>query len=314
MARVTPRDAPSGRGIVYDIQRYTLNDGPGIRTMVFLKGCFMRCRWCANPESQAAAIQLTHSRSLCRQCHDCIAACRFGALSSADDFVITVDPARCTMCLDCVSVCPAGALRVVGKEMTVSQVVDEACRDRVFYRKSSGGVTISGGEPLYQYDFLRSLLHTLHAAYIHTAVETTGSLAWSLFQALLPDLDLILYDLKTTDNDLHRTYTGMDNTRVLENLRHLDRSGTPVWLRLPIIPGHTDDEKNLSRVGELAASLSCIKKICLLPYHRLGINKYLSLGMTYQLGDLAPPSEEHLRIIESRLRRQAPNIEVQISG
>jgi pyruvate formate lyase activating enzyme len=301
-------------GIVFDIQRYSINDGPGIRTLVFLKGCFMRCSWCSNPESQAGTIQVGHSAARCRRCRACISACRFDALRQDEDFIIKVDHERCTLCLECLSACPAGALRAIGKEMTVPEVVDEVSRDNVFYRRSGGGVTLSGGEPLFQFDFLKSLLHELHEGYLHTALETTGAFDWGGIEQLLPDLDLILYDIKTTDNESHRRHTGVENTQVMENLLKLNDTETPVWLRLPIIPTCNDDEANLARIGELAARLTCVKRICLLPYHALGVGKYQQIGLRYQLGELDPPSEERLRAIESRLRKQAPHLEIRITG
>ena len=302
------------KGVVYDIQKYTLNDGPGIRTMVFLKGCPLRCLWCSNPESQSQEIQLSHSEVLCRRCYACLSVCRFNALSKDDDFTIRIDYSKCTRCLDCLSVCPAGALQVMGKEATVSEVVAEISGDRVFYRKSHGGVTISGGEPFHQYDFLQSLLHVLHSKYIHTAIETTGSVEWEKMEQVLPDLDLILYDLKATDSNLHREYTGMDNALVLENLRNLDGFSTPVWLRLPVIPGLNDDAENMKKIGKIASNSRNVKRICLLPYHQLGIHKYHRLGMSYQLRGVEPPSPEMLTRLASLLKRQAPELEIQISG
>jgi pyruvate formate lyase activating enzyme len=302
------------KGVVYDIQKYTLNDGPGIRTMVFLKGCPLRCLWCSNPESQVQEIQLSHSAALCKRCYACLSICRFNALSKDEYFAIKIDDSKCTRCLDCLAVCPAGALQVMGKEATVSEVMAEISGDRIFYRKSHGGVTISGGEPFHQYGFLRSLLHVLHSKYIHTAIETTGSVEWEKIEQLLPDLDLILYDLKTTDSNLHREYTGRDNALILENLEKLDRFSTPIWLRVPVVPGLNDDDQNIMKIGEIAANSRNVRKICLLPYHKLGIHKYLRLGMSYQLSGVEPPSPETLSRLESLLKTQAPALEIQISG
>jgi pyruvate formate lyase activating enzyme len=298
---------PGGRkleskGIVYNIQKYTINDGPGIRTMVFLKGCPLRCLWCSNPESQSQGIQLAHSAVLCRRCYACLSECRFDALSGNEDQAIRIDDAKCTRCLDCLSVCPSGALQAMGKETTVSEVVAEVSQDRIFYRKSHGGVTISGGEPFQQYDFLRNLLHALHAKYIHTAIETTGFVEWEGIERILPDLDL------------HREYTGMGNALVLENLRKLEGFSTPIWLRLPIIPGFNDDAGNIVRVGKIAATSRNIQRICLLPYHKLGIHKYAHLGRSYRLNGVEPPSSERLSAIESLLRTQVPDVEIHING
>jgi pyruvate formate lyase activating enzyme len=198
--------------------------------------------------------------------------------------------------------------------MTVADVYRAVAQDRVFYRKSRGGVTISGGEPFFQFDFLKSLLRVLHGRYIHTAVETCGHTEWSKIAELLPHIDLVLFDLKVNDSRRHVEYTGVDNGLIIENFKRLLASEVPLWIRLPIIPGYNDDSDNISFISELASAAGNVQRISLLPYHQYGINKYAGIGSTYSLHDVAPPSKERLSEIEAGFRRSLPAVEIEIGG
>ena len=291
--RPTPgREDPAPTGLVFDIQRFSLHDGPGIRTTLFLKGCPLRCWWCHNPESQAAGLELIRWPQRCIGCGACLEACPAGAITPAGD----VDPARCTLCGACVDACHAQARQLVGRDMTVAQALAELERDRPFYDQSGGGVTISGGEPLAQPDFLLALLRACRQADLHTALDTCGHAPWPLLDAVRPYVGLFLYDLKLIDPGRHRQVTGVSNELILDNLRALAAHGHRLILRLPVIPGVNDDDDNIRRVAALAA----IERVDLLPYHRTALDKYRRPRTggfetrPYPHPDLAPPTPDRL--------------------
>lgn len=264
-------------GTVFNIQRYCLHDGPGIRTTVFLKGCPLRCAWCHNPESQKPAPEITVRRPLCRRCGVCLAVCPAGCHTlSADGHVF--DPGKCMRCGACEKNCPARAIETVGAEMTADEVLRTVLRDKPFYETSGGGMTVSGGEPLYQPDFLEELLRGARERGISTAIETSGFASSETIRRAAPLTDLFLYDIKLTNDELHRRYTGMPLAPILENLALLDALGANVTLRCPIIPGVNDTAAHFAAVADLAKTYPAVRGIEIEPYHALGEEKSRGLG------------------------------------
>lgn len=300
--------------IVFNIQKYSIHDGPGIRTIVFLKGCLLKCIWCSNPESQELKSQVTFNFSRCIGCNSCIISCPVRAISLDSLFVRKIDYKKCTGCDKCIQICPAGALQKVGRLMTPREVLAEVIKDRIFYRKTNGGVTISGGEPLYQYDFFMGLLEEFKAAFLNVVVETTGYTSWENLEGALPLIDIVLYDFKHINSKKHRLFTGVDNSLIIENLKKLGEADVQVWLRMPIIPGYNDSLEDIENTTDLIKNIKNIQKVELLPYHKLGNSKYSKLGMIYKLKDLEPPPEEELKEIESIFKSKLPWLEVQIGG
>jgi len=309
------RNRESKKCIVFNIQKYSIHDGPGIRTTVFLKGCPLNCIWCCNPESQELKSQVTFNSSRCIGCNSCIVSCPVSAISLDSLFIRKIDYKKCIGCDKCVKICPVGALQKVGKLMTVREVLDEVIKDMIFYRKTNGGVTISGGEPFYQYECLMDLLKEFKkATFLNVAIETTGYTSWRNLERALPFLDLILYDFKHFNSRKHRLYTGVDNSLIIENLKKLGETDVRIWLRMPIIPGYNDSLKDIENTADLIKKIKNIHKIELLPYHKLGNSKYLRLGIIHKLKYLEPPPKEKLKEIESIFKSKLPYLEVQIGG
>ncbi|OIO88708.1 MAG: glycyl-radical enzyme activating protein [Anaerolineae bacterium CG2_30_58_95] len=288
-------------GLVFDIRKYSIHDGPGIRTTVFLKGCPLRCLWCHNPEGRAAGMEVIFHHNRCIRCGACLAECEHGAISWNGQVPLT-DREKCEQCGACAEVCYAEARQVVGREMTVAQVVAEIERDIPFYDETGGGVTLSGGEPLAQRDFALALLKACKEREIHTALDTCGFASWDTFERVRGCVDLFLYDLKVINDDRHREFTGASNTLILNNLQKLSERDHLILLRMPVIPGVNDDEENIRQTGEFVASLPRAHSLELLPYHHAAASKYAGLGQEYPLPDTRPPSEERLGQIAEILR------------
>ncbi len=282
---------PLNPGIVFDIRRYAIHDGPGIRTTVFFKGCALSCWWCHNPESQDPSPEVVVRPGRCIRCGACVAACDRGAALLTPDGP-DADRERCRDCETrlCAAVCYAEAREVAGRAVSVEEAAALAARDLPFYEESGGGVTLSGGEPLLQHEFAAALLAALKARGIHTALDTCGHAPWEAIDRLRGDVDLFLYDVKLMDEARHRRYTGVGNRRILENLRALSEGGHRIVLRFPVIPGVNDDAANVGAVAAMAASLPRLDGVDLLPYHRSGVDKYLRLDRTYQLAQTEAPS------------------------
>lgn len=270
--------------MVFNIQRYSLHDGPGIRTTIFIKGCPLHCLWCCNPESQHLESQILFAKDRCISCGVCISTCPEGAIHLAEDGNRWVQAERCSLCGLCIEVCCAGALEQIGREMTIGEVLAEVETDRPFYDQSGGGITLSGGEPTVQSQFSLMLLQGIKALGIHTTIETCGHVGWSVWESLLPHLDLILYDLKETDPERHKRWTCVSNEQVLENLRRLAKSDVPVIVRRPVIPGYNDSVDSIHHLGHFVRELENIEEIDLLPYHRFAQAKHERLGREYVLG------------------------------
>jgi pyruvate formate lyase activating enzyme len=287
-------------GIIFDIRRYSIHDGPGIRTTVFFKGCPLRCAWCHNPEGLEPKPEITYREDRCIRCGRCLTACEDGAISWQDNVQLT-DRTICIRCGTCTELCYADAREMVGTIMTVDQVMAEIEKDIAFYEESDGGVTLSGGEPLLQPDFAHPILEICKQKGIHTALDTCGFVAWEKLKIVCEHTDLILYDLKLLDEAKHRKYTGVSNDIILTNLENLSRLDHNVLIRLPIIPGMNDDDENIQKIGSFAASLHQKHTIELLPYHELGIHKYHRFLKTNTVSGVRPPSRERIEEVKNIL-------------
>jgi glycyl-radical enzyme activating protein len=274
-------------GLVLDVKRMAVHDGPGIRTTIFLKGCPLSCRWCHNPESVSAQPEIGLLSRKCVGCRRCAQVCPTGAHTFGADAHV-LDHTRCTACGKCVEACLQGALERYGTEMPAEDAAAAALEDRTFYARSGGGCTLSGGEPLIQSQFCAEVLRLLHAEKIHCAVDTSGAVSWADFEAVLPYTDLFLYDLKHTDDALHRAQVGAPNAGILDNLRHLSACGVPIEIRIPTVPGFNADEASITAMGRFLADLPNITGVRLLPYH-LARSKYETVGHPDTMPDVPPP-------------------------
>jgi pyruvate formate lyase activating enzyme len=288
-------------GSIFNIQKFSIHDGPGIRTTVFFKGCPLRCQWCHNPESQEHGRQVMLYPARCIRCGACIATCPQGAITLTETQAVT-DLDLCDQCGDCIDGCYAGARELVGREVSVADVIAEIESDRPFYEESGGGATFSGGEPLMQPDFLLALLKACQAQEIHTVVDTCGFASWNALEQARPYTDLFLFDLKLMDDAQHREYTGASNRPILHNLRRLSESGQAIRLRIPLIPGINDAPEHIREIGEFAAGLPHLDGVDILPYHHIAAEKYRRLNRNYILPETPVPSKEHLAEIAQALR------------
>jgi len=287
-------------GIVFNIQQFSVNDGPGIRTTVFLKGCPLRCRWCHNPESISPTKDLILREDRCLRCGDCMTLCKNGAITELDGRFVT-SRERCKQCGDCVELCYAGAREIVGKEMTTEEVLHEIEKDVVFFDESGGGVSFSGGEPFLQHEFLLELLEACKKRGIHTVVDTTGFTSPAILKQSVPYVDLYLYDLKILDDVKHKDYTGVSNRLILENLELLTQWHQDVIVRIPVIPGFNDAANDIRQIGTFLATLGGVREVQLLPYHQTGIEKYRRLGIEYKMDHAVPPTAGQMNEIASQL-------------
>jgi pyruvate formate lyase activating enzyme len=283
------------RGLIFNIQRFSVHDGPGIRTAVFLKGCELRCGWCQNPEGLSAAIRLWHFEKRCVECGDCIPSCPEKALASGGPSRIVVDQMACTLCSRCIEVCPSGALAYDGREVEAGEVIAEVEKDRVFYEVSGGGVTLTGGEPLRQAEFSAEILRGCREHGIPTAVETALAVDESALDMVRPWVDLFLVDMKLADPEAHRSWTGSSNEIVRKNFERLVRQGASVMARIPLIPDVTATEENLRALGRYVRSVSGQIPIELVNFNPLARDKYRRMGIPYCFaGRLSPYSLSEL--------------------
>ncbi len=286
------------QGYVFNIQHYSVHDGPGIRTIVFLKGCPLKCKWCSNPESQQLLPVLAYNQSKCigiDQCLYCVETCTYGAITRGDDNRIAIDRDLCSACLLCAENCPAKALIAYGKLRTVQDVLDAVEGDSMFYARSGGGLTLSGGEPLLQHEFAISLLKEAKRRRINTTIETSGYSSWEVLEQVAPHLDSIIYDIKCMDPEKHQQFTGVSNEQILLNLRLLDEHfpQLPKLIRTAVIPGFNDSIEDIQAIIDYIKDMPNMKYE-LLPYHRMGQPKYEYLGKEYLIGD-AKVSDEKMK-------------------
>jgi pyruvate formate lyase activating enzyme len=309
MTTTPAREQVEGR--VFDIQRMSIHDGPGIRTTVFLKGCPLECWWCHNPEGLHRDKEVSYRMDRCIVCGECVDACPHGALSK-DESRIRRDPQRCALCGTCLDSCATGARDIVGQEFSVSDMMTQIARDRIFFDTSGGGVTFSGGEPLFQINFLSSLLRECRNQSIHTAVETSGYATPASFERITETTDLFLFDLKLMDDERHQHFTGVSNRIILDNLRWLAGQQHKVIVRIPVIGGVNDDQWNIDAIAAFVSGLSGIRQIHLLPFHSAASGKYQSLGMDYRMDIAAHTEPERMQRIVETLT--AHGLSVQIGG
>lgn len=276
--------------IITDIEKFSIQDGPGIRTIPFFKGCPLRCKWCQNPETATFEPELMQNRDLCIGCGMCIKACSKNAVSAGPEGVV-IDRDICDNCGDCTKTCYAKALKLSGTYMTLDEVYNKMMEDEIFYRNTGGGVTLSGGECTSQTEFAVKLLKKLKESNIHTAIETCGFCAWDKFERILEYVDLVLYDIKVPDKEKSRIYTGQSSELILENLSKIRKKGMEVVIRFPMIPGVNDDEESIRQVAQIAVD-NDIKKLNILPFHQFGSEKWVSIGRPYDLEDLDPLSDD----------------------
>lgn len=281
------------QGLVSDIQRFSIHDGPGIRTTVFFKGCNLRCFWCHNPETLRPRPELQIILDRCLGCGRCFTACPQGAHSLVDG-ERAFQREACTACGKCAESCYAQALVLVGRYMSAEEVMAVALRDRVFYRESGGGITLSGGEPLMQPEFAQEVLELARSEGLHTAIETAAEGPWERIARLLPAMDLVMLDIKAMDGALHQAATGVPNERILANAVRLSQEAKPLIVRTPVVPGVNDSEDEIGRVADFIAGFPNLLYYELLPFHRLAAGKYRALGLEYKAAGLARPSREQM--------------------
>ena len=280
-------------GLVSNIQKYSIHDGPGIRSTVFLKGCPLYCAWCHNPESLSFTTEFVWNKEKCIDCLSCVETCPKQVLK-ASRRGIEIDPEHCTCCGLCADTCPSLALEKLGKSMSVEQVLAEVRKDDIFYQESNGGITLSGGEPLSQLEFSLELLKRCKELGYHTAVDTCGYVPENAFDAVLPYVDLFLYDIKHLDDETHIKYTKAPAAPILNNLRYIVKKGKAVWIRVPRVPTINDAPEHIQRIGALMQELG-LKEIYLLPYHKMAAAKYQRLNLPYTISHIEEPSAEQMQ-------------------
>ncbi|UCG92607.1 MAG: glycyl-radical enzyme activating protein [candidate division WOR-3 bacterium] len=289
------------QALIFDIKKYAIHDGPGIRTTIFFKGCALRCPWCHNPEGIKKEMEIIIFQDRCIQCEDCINVCSKGALICHNG-VISIDRKECDLCGACREVCHTRAIEIVGRQLTVEEALREIEKDVLFYDESGGGVTFSGGEPLMQPNFLEALLRECKHKGIHTTLDTSGYTSVATLRTVSEFVDLFLYDVKIMDDQRHMHYTGVSNEYIMSNLQELSQRNKSINIRIPVIPEINDDDKNIKAIGAFLASLPHIHNVSLLPYHRAWVDKFNRLGGEAEPYIVEPPSKEKIEKIKNILQ------------
>lgn len=297
-------------GTIINIQKYSIHDGPGIRTTVFLKGCPLNCWWCHNPESQNPRPEIMLFKERCTGCGSCFKRCPTKAIELIKGFPV-IHESKCTLCGKCSDFCPSNARELVGKDISIKDLMKEIIKDEVFYEESNGGVTFSGGEPLMHADYLSDVLNICKDKNIHTTVDTSGYATWEQFKKIIDKVDLFLFDIKHMNSEKHLEYTGASNHVILENLKKLSERGSNIYIRMPIIAGINDDDENIDRAVEFLSKLNIIH-VDLLPYHKMGMDKYRRLDRSYKLSGLEKPTEEVIAKIAEKFK--SAGIKIKIGG
>lgn len=296
-------------GLVFDIKRYAIHDGLGIRTTAFFKGCHLLCWWCHNPEGQSFDSELMIWPDRCIRCGTCVSVCPNSAVLIVDGSIVT-DRSKCKACGICAEKCPANAREIVGKRVSVSELMQEIEKDIPFYEESGGGVTVSGGEPLAQPMFLNAFLSACKKEGLHTALDTSGHAKTEIVTKISENVDLFLYDLKVMDDRKHKLYTGVSNKPILNNLKRLDSLGKRIFVRFPLTPGVNGDEENIRAMVEFVSGFKSVEEIDILPYHKLGIEKAKRLGKAVKLFE--KPSDEMVEGVARELK--SFGLKVKIGG
>jgi pyruvate formate lyase activating enzyme len=301
------------KATIFNIQHYSIHDGPGIRTSVFLKGCFLRCIWCQNPESQNLKSELFYFQEKCTGCGRCVEICPERAVQINNSKSI-IDRTKCIGCGQCVQACPGEARSLIGKEMTVHEVFQNVKGDEVFYKRSNGGMTLTGGDPLFHPHFSRELLSLCRRAGIHTALETCGHADWETLKDTLQYVDLVLFDIKHMNPGKHQEYTGVSNDLILANARKIYHElGLPIWARIPVVPGYSDSIENIKATARFVAEeLSPSVPVQILAYHQLGESKYERSGKNIRCFSITPPSHERMQEIKNQI--DSYGLETRIGG
>lgn len=296
---------------VFDIQKFSVHDGPGIRTIVFTKGCPLDCQWCANPESQKLEPELMYYPDKCIGCGRCIEKCPNSAIEEIDG-MIQFDKRKCNNCGACVDTCYSNTRKMTGAMMSVEDIIKEADKDIPFYRNSGGGITFSGGEALLYPEFVKEIAKSYKDRGISVAVETCGCVPWHNFERIIDYLDLVMFDLKIMDNDKHEKYCGGPNTMILENLEKVSKVKETI-VRVPIIPGINDSKEEIDTVGRYLKNVpGAGGRVHILAYHNFGVSKYNALGKSYLLNDIKAPEDEYMQEIKKHL--ESYDLVVQIGG
>lgn len=296
--------------MIFDVRRFSVNDGPGIRTAVFFKGCPLRCVWCHNPEGLEAEPELFWDERRCMTgTHRCKVVCPKNALTRQTGGW-KLDGKQCDLCGECARRCPTGAFQIIGSRMAVDELMELILKDRVFYENSGGGVTFSGGEPLMQPEFLAEMITLCKRECLHTAVDTSGHASWNVIEPLLEGIDLFLYDLKLMNDAEHRKFTGISNKTVLDNLKMIAKAGKDVQVRIPLIPGITDTDKNIFSIVEFLEKMPSLRQVSLLNFHKGGEQKYRRKGMAYAMNGVRPLVDEQICTIRTLFEKRGFNVSV----
>ena len=300
------------KGNLFNIQPYSIHDGPGIRTTFFFKGCPLSCKWCQNPESQSFHKQLLVVRNRCTGCGQCVKVCPAGAVSIRKGIAAT-DRLRCTVCGQCILECPEQIREICGESYTITSLMKRALADQIFYEGSGGGITVSGGEPLFQSEFVRDFLKECKREGLHTAVDTTGFASWESARSVFQYADLVLFDLKHMDSEIHKILTGVGNEQILENLKRLSKEEVEIYIRIPVIPGMNDSDDNIQATADFVKrELGGRYRTFLLPYHRMGESKLESLEVEEGFLHIEPPTEAHMQHLKGFF--DALGLDCQIGG